>query len=183
MNERQSSIKCRLIKLVERARSQCLDKLAQHDLDELIGHGVTEGFPETRTMTFQVGRRRKTFVVVRVRLADARRCFSQPTNFLHDGGYPRNVARPRVFIVQRINADRTAFRGFHCDIGCLLSRDMGLHIPPPLRPLTVVQTARWRDDRLRFVGWKIGPISASLPEAEGPPLPTNGGFIRNTATM
>jgi hypothetical protein len=62
-DDRQCSIERRLFELVPRGRLQRFDDFAQHDVNELVGHGVAERFAEAGAVACQVRRRGQILIV------------------------------------------------------------------------------------------------------------------------
>ena len=71
-DDRQCSIECCLFKLVPWGWFQRLDDLAQHHVNELVGHGIAEGFAEAGAVACQVRRRGQILIVNWRWLADPR---------------------------------------------------------------------------------------------------------------
>ena len=74
-DDRQCSIERRLFKLVPWGRLQRLDDLAQHDVNELVGHCIAEGFAQAGAVACQVRRRGQILIVNWRWLADPRWSF------------------------------------------------------------------------------------------------------------
>jgi hypothetical protein len=78
-DDRQCSIECCLFKLVPWGWFQRLDDLAEHDVDELVGHGVAESFAKSGAIAVQVRRGCQILIVDRRWFADTRRSFAPLT--------------------------------------------------------------------------------------------------------